>query len=223
MDQEDSYQVIIKRIAKDTKHAIDAVNLLSIFHQLEQDAKQATSKLDAFAIKLDGAAQLAASKQDALVIKLDGAAKLAALQEELYKLKLAEKDSEIIRSKGAVTTRGIVEYYLKEIFSELRLKGKFNAATVCTSIDEFDVNKSAMMAPSTRLMKKLMMDCEGFKDGDLYRMYGTLSDEIHGGYWSGPSMRYHRKNMLPKYGCFIRGLAQSTFFQVEDVDWIRRW
>jgi hypothetical protein len=135
---------------------------------------------------------------------------------ELYAMKLAEKDAEILRSRGTVTTRGIVEYYLKDAKEEMLLKGTFNACIVCKELEKFDLDDPAI-ALTTRRLKKLTSEC-AFKDTDLYDMYKVLSDEIHGGPWSGPALRLHSKNMLPKYRDFIRGLAESTYFQVDETE-----
>lgn len=151
-------------------------------------------------------------------VKQDLAVAVVAAEKdgELYAMKLAEKDAEILRSRGTVTTRGIVEYYLKDAKEEMLLKGTFNARIVCKELEKFDLDDPAI-ALTTRRLKKLTSEC-AFKDTDLYDMYKVLSDEIHGGPWSGPALRLHSKNMLPKYRDFIRGLAESTYFQVDETE-----
>ena len=141
---------------------------------------------------------------------------VAEKDEKLYAMKLAEKDSEILRSRGTVTTRGIVEYYLKDAAAEMRLKETFNARTACEGIKNFDVNSSEF-APTTRRLKRLASEC-AFEVNNLYDMHRELSDEIHGGSWSGPALRYHSKNTPPKYGAFIRSLAESTYLYADEVD-----
>ena len=62
------------------------------------------------------------------------------LQHGLEKQKLESEikslERNLLASKGAATCRGVFEFILKAAKEELKLKGKFNAADVCNSLQK---------------------------------------------------------------------------------------
>ena len=58
-------------------------------------------------------------------------------------------------------------------------------------------------------MKGLLATC-GFQPGDLYKCYGELSSDIHGGSWSGPSILINKSAMSDKNACLLEALARAT-------------
>jgi hypothetical protein len=63
--------------------------------------------------------------------------------------------------------------------------------------------------PAVIKMKGLLATC-GFQPGDLYKCYGELSSDIHGGSWSGPSILINKSAMSDKNACLIEALARAT-------------
>jgi len=60
---------------------------------------------------------------------------------EILMNKLKERERELLMSRQAVTSRGIIEYYLKGAQNELSVKGNFNAAAVSLALS----NKGIVM------------------------------------------------------------------------------
>jgi len=79
---------------------------------------------------------LANVKSEAELANAKSEAALALSQEEkkLLELQLLIVNKELLQSKQAVTSRGILEYFLKGAQLELGIKGNFNAAAVCDAL-----------------------------------------------------------------------------------------
>jgi hypothetical protein len=136
-----------------------------------------------------------------------------------YKLKVSEADT--LRSKGAVSARGIYEHYLKRCWIELHehdIKQKrFDATMTCKLIDEYDPASTKQKSEKVESLKALITQCPEFKKDDLANLYSILSGDIHGAPWNGPSIQYHSNNIDAKYGFVIKGIAELTTFKVDDV------
>jgi len=81
-----------------------------------------------------------------LFVKIASAEKELALTKENAKseikcleMELVHVNKELLQSKQAVTSRGILEHFLKGSQIELGLKGNFNAAAVCEALKKHKV------------------------------------------------------------------------------------
>jgi hypothetical protein len=136
-----------------------------------------------------------------------------------YKLKVSEADT--LRSKGAVSARGIFEHYLKRCWIELHehdtKQKRFDATMTCKLIDEYDPASTKQKSEKVESLKALIAQCPEFEKNNLAELYGILCHEIHGAPWSGPSIQYHSKGIPAKFGFVIKGIAEFTTLNVDDV------
>ena len=117
--------------------------------------------------------------------------KLARLEENLQ---VAQR--EVLRSKGLLTSRGVLEMALIQVHNESKWKGKFSARKTCFYLGEansteqtaaWKLKKCHQEARDKHPNSNLLDDSVGKVYGDLY---GLLSEEIHGHPWSGESVRH---------------------------------
>ena len=117
--------------------------------------------------------------------------KLARLEENLQ---VAQR--EVLRSKGLLTSRGVLEMALIQVHNESKWKGKFSARKTCFYLGEansteqtaaWKLKKCHQEARDTHPNSNLLDDSVGKVYGDLY---GLLSEEIHGPPWSGEAVRH---------------------------------
>lgn len=201
------------------KYKINDINAVlemsSMFHELELHIKdKEIEKRDMEIEKVNQLKRMENEKRDMEIEKIKEISELRG-DCNLLSEKLNFKAFELLTSKGTCTSRGVLEYYLKEIMVELGLKGTFNAMAVCSAIDKFDVNLP-VPALVTRKFKKLEEQCKLGTNG-LYELYGVISSEIHGGSWSGPAMNLYADKMGDSQACFIKELANSTCFTVNVI------
>jgi hypothetical protein len=55
--------------------------------------------------------------------------------QEIHDLTIINLKKEILESRQQVTSRGILEYFLKAAFVEMKLNGNFNAMTICNALE----------------------------------------------------------------------------------------
>ena len=117
--------------------------------------------------------------------------KLARLEENLQ-----VAQTEVLRSKGLLTSRGVLEMALIQVHNECKLKGKFSAQKTCFYLGKaksteqtaaWKLKKCHQEARDKHPNSNLLDDSVGKVYGDLY---GLLSEEIHGHPWSGESVRH---------------------------------
>ena len=117
--------------------------------------------------------------------------KLARLEENLQ---VAQR--EVLRSKGLLTSRGVLEMALIQVHNESKWKGKFSARKTCFYLGKansteqtaaWKLKKCHQEARDKHPNSNLLDDSVGKVYGDLY---GLLSEEIHGHPWSGESVRH---------------------------------
>ena len=117
--------------------------------------------------------------------------KLARLEENLQ-----VAQTEVLRSKGLLTSRGVLEMALIQVHNESKWKGKFSARKTCFYLGEansteqtaaWKLKKCHQEARDKHPNSNLLDDSVGKVYGDLY---GLLSEEIHGHPWSGESVRH---------------------------------
>ena len=119
----------------------------------------------------------------------------------ILEVNLQYSQTETLRSKGLLTSRGVLEMALMQVHIENlpkkdKTKARFNAHTTCDYLDD---TKSARGTGVRKLKQcyKEMLDLHAQSDishksiGSAYRhLYGLLSQEIHGYPWSGESVRH---------------------------------
>ena len=117
--------------------------------------------------------------------------KLARLEENLQ---VAQR--EVLRSKGLLTSRGVLEMALIQVHNESKWKGKFSARKTCFYLGKaksteqtaaWKLKKCHQEARDKHPNSNLLDESVGKVYGDLY---GLLSEEIHGHPWSGESVRH---------------------------------
>ena len=117
--------------------------------------------------------------------------KLARLEENLQ-----VAQTEVLRSKGLLTSRGVLEMALIQVHNECKLKGKFSAQKTCFYLDKansteqtaaWKLKKCYEEARDKHPHPNLLHKSVGKAYSDLY---GLLSEKIHGHPWSGESVRH---------------------------------
>ena len=117
--------------------------------------------------------------------------KLARLEENLQ---VAQR--EVLRSKGLLTSRGVLEMALIQVHNESKWKGKFSARKTCFYLGEansteqtaaWKLKKCHQEARDKHPHSNLLDESVGKAYSDLY---GLLSEKIHGHPWSGESVRH---------------------------------
>ena len=117
--------------------------------------------------------------------------KLARLEENLQ---VAQR--EVLRSKGLLTSRGVLEMALIQVHNECKLKGKFSAQKTCFYLGKaksteqtaaWKLKKCHQEARDKHPHSNLLDESVGKAYSDLY---GLLSEKIHGHPWSGESVRH---------------------------------
>jgi len=116
--------------------------------------------------------------------------KLARLEENLQ---VAQR--EVLRSKGLLTSRGVLEMALIQVHNECKLKGKFSAQQTCFYLGKaksteqtaaWKLKKCHQEARDKHPHSNLLDESVGKAYSDLY---GLLSEKIHGHPWSGESIK----------------------------------
>jgi hypothetical protein len=117
--------------------------------------------------------------------------KLARLEENLQ-----VAQTEVLRSKGLLTSRGVLEMALIQVHNECKLKGKFRAQKTCFYLGKaksteqtaaWKLKKCHQEARDKHPHSNLLDESVGKAYSDLY---GLLSEKIHGHPWSGESVRH---------------------------------
>ena len=117
--------------------------------------------------------------------------KLARLEENLQ-----VAQTEVLRSKGLLTSRGVLEMALIQVHNECKLKGKFSAQQTCFYLGKaksteqtaaWKLKKCHQEARDKHPHSNLLDESVGKAYSDLY---GLLSEKIHGHPWSGESVRH---------------------------------
>jgi hypothetical protein len=182
--------------------------------KFEKAAAEASAKFEK--ATAEKAAAEASAKASAMFAEQISSLKIENLN---YKLKVSEADT--LRSKGAVSARGIFEHYLNRCWIELHehdtKQKRFDATMTCKLIDEYDPASTKQKSEKVESLKALIAQCPEFEKNDLAELYGILCHEIHGAPWSGPSIQYHSKGIPAKFGFVIKGIAEFTTFKVDDV------
>ena len=119
----------------------------------------------------------------------------------ILEVNLQYSQTETLRSKGLLTSRGVLEMALMQVHIENlpkkdKTKARFNAHTTCDYLDDTKVARGTG-ARKLKQCYKEMLDLHAQSDishksiGSAYRhLYGLLSQEIHGYPWSGESVRH---------------------------------
>ena len=124
----------------------------------------------------------------------------------LQKLSMIEKISrldvhlqysqqETLRSKGLLTSRGVLEMALMHVHHEINSKVRFNAHHTCSYLDAKNLTEGTgawkLVQCYNQTLDKHPQSVLSHKSiGTAYRdLYGSLSQAIHGYPWSGDSVR----------------------------------
>jgi hypothetical protein len=130
---------------------------------------------------------------------------------------IALVEQEVLRAKGKLTSRGVLEFCLTRAGTSGRTPRYTSIAM------ELGNNKK----PEALLMKDTYAEClkeAGKQDpsssevSSFYTsLYGKLSSEIHGYPWSGESLRILIDNLTAEEICVIRKLAEKALCVDSDV------
>jgi hypothetical protein len=193
--------------------------------KFEKAAAEASAKFEkATAEKAAAEASAKASAkfaEEISALKIENLEEISALKIENLNFKLKVSEADTLRSKGAVSARGVFEHYLNRCWIELHehdtKRNRFDATMTCKLIDEYDPASTKQKSEKVESLKALIAQCPEFEKNDLAKLYGILCHEIHGAPWSGPSIQYHSKGIPAKFGFVIKGIAEFTTLNVDDV------
>ena len=128
------------------------------------------------------------------------------------------KDIEILRAKGLMTARGIVEFFCQRSFSEL--KGK----KILGEKERFVATSFLLKLPSlvegNNISAEEKFTNSLFNSGktcnvNLADLYGVVSKEIHGFPWNGDSVIVFYDQMTEHEACVIQFLANEMGLGVQ--------
>ncbi len=118
--------------------------------------------------------------------------------------------------KGLLTSRGIFENYLNTCMIEMKnanlLKSttRFNAALIIEKL-----NSEEKRLPESGYCRRLLDEVANC-GADLNDVYNSLSTEIHGAPWSGPSVRIYSSDLRKESTCILRFIASEMLLEVEE-------
>ena len=143
---------------------------------------------------------------------------IAAEKIEKEKIISANLRSDLLRTKGLFTSRGIFEYILsmswREYHSSKDKQPRFNASSAASII-------SKQLEHGTRPSGKYSGDLYDFavKCGchDLTSLYSILSFDIHGYQWTGRAVLIYAEEIGPSYSCFLREVCDSLQIKHENA------
>ena len=133
--------------------------------------------------------QKAAREKDIVVLNAAREKDVAVLEE-----RLAYANQEALRSKGLLTSRGVLEFALKQVHHERNGNRKFIARSTCEDLDE---SPPLEKTEAWKMKECFEMMCKQYPGSILARMslgkayaevYSALSYDIHGYPWSGESV-----------------------------------
>jgi hypothetical protein len=110
-------------------------------------------------------------------------------------LHLQYSQQETLRSKGLLTSRGVLEMALMHVHHEINSKVRFNAHHTCSYLDAKNLTEGTgawkLVQCYNETLDKHPQSVLSHKSiGMAYRdLYGSLSQAIHGYPWSGDSVR----------------------------------
>ena len=208
----------------------DAVDVLStsflLYHQITTDKDKVIERIldekeKARLVKDKEIERILDEKEKA---RLDKDKEIERILDEKEKARL-DKDKiisllikESMQAKGLMTSRGIFERILLNVFYDLR-KSKneiFVASNMISMIDNNDDNCN-VSEDCTRIREW----CKQFSVKSLRDLYSLLSSEIHGSPWSGDSVKVYTKQMPVEYKCFLLEVAKHLKLDVEEVDEVK--
>ena len=130
-------------------------------------------------------------------------------------IRLQEKENQILGIKGLLTSRGIFENYLDFCLSELinaklaSYNQKFNVSyiieTMRKSKDKLPINGKCIK------ILNAAADCSA----DLKSVYSTLSRDVHGAPWGGPSLKVYLNEMEPSEQYIVIFIADSMLLKIQ--------
>jgi hypothetical protein len=114
--------------------------------------------------------------------------------------------TELLKVKGLMTSRGVVEICLRRIHEQAGLKGTFNATTTILKVLE----KEDASQEAQRFLK-CVRACdvpENEIQQALRDLYARLSDGIHGAPFYGESVKVFSNHLTPVQACIVKQLVQ---------------
>ena len=133
-------------------------------------------------------------------------------------IRLKEKENQILGLKGLLTSRGVFENYLDFCLSELKgaklasSSQKFNATYVIDIMAKLKHN-----LPKDGVCIKLL-NAAAACNADLRSFYSTLSLEIHGAPWNGPSLKVYSNEMKQSEQCIVYFIAESMMLKIQEAE-----
>lgn len=150
--------------------------------------------------------------------------KLVAAKDEL--ITLTKVDA--LRTRGLLNARKVFELLLTLCHSEIwnffkdeesiakkdKLSLKFNATETISALIALKEDELKQLPYCARL-RSFANVSKLHEDKDLQKLYGLLSEEIHGLAWSGTVVRLYTDNLRPEQQTFLTMVANSFGLQVE--------
>ena len=113
----------------------------------------------------------------------------------ILEVNLQYSQTETLRSKGLLTSRGVLEMALMHVHHEINSKDRFNAHRTCSYLNAKNLTEGTgawkLVQCYNQTLDKHPQSVLSHKSIDTaYRdLYGSLSQAIHGYPWSGDSVR----------------------------------
>jgi len=132
---------------------------------------------------------------------------------------LMSKNKELLSSRGALTARGIFEFYVNSCVVELQKLGictlseKFNVSNIISKMsDKENQHKLPVDGYCIKLLNMAKQSRVSLKD-----VYMQLSKDVHGSSWSGPSVLVYADTLSQQEKCFIELVADRMNLIIKEV------
>lgn len=145
---------------------------------------------------------------------------MSEAEKENLRLQLQYTNNELLRTNGLLTSRGIVEYFVRLVAGEYhRNTGNYKKEPAVSevlrvlgkglSLSGESRNKFISDLPGSNAVAlfTFLTDCHFTSSEDAEKIYQTLSQNIHGYSWYGASVRVYCKDMSPSLLCLIEKVA----------------
>ena len=136
--------------------------------------------------------------------------KIAQLQTELVKRELAQTITDLLRNKGILTSRGVLEFVLQKVSVE-RGSRRFNATDTLDWLQKTDSPSGSF----GKELKEIFMSCN---ITEYNKVYQNLCGEIHGAPWAGMGVKIFAQELEqvhPGHLCVIKKICKMLNVQIE--------
>jgi hypothetical protein len=117
-----------------------------------------------------------------------------------------------MKTRGVLTARSIFEFHLKQAGYELKSASSAKALDVtstCNKIGEMIEQKKPPDDSQyyTKILYNIAIQCSCKDKKILSRLYGKLSDNVHGYPWHGSTVMIYAADLSDKDKCILTGLC----------------